>query len=86
MGRLLKPGQDPGDVVFAEKRREDAVRRTTNGIMVRFDLERPARALRASTAAPAPASPYGVSPSLLGTANAHLADGVRAAKRGTPTG
>ena len=35
-GRLLKPGQDPGDVVFAEKRREDAVRRTTNGIMVRF--------------------------------------------------
>jgi hypothetical protein len=25
-GRLLKPGQDPGDVVFAEKRREDAIR------------------------------------------------------------
>jgi hypothetical protein len=35
-GRLLKPGQDPGDVVFAEKRREDAVRRATNGTMVRF--------------------------------------------------
>lgn len=25
-GRLLKPGQDAGDVLFAEKRREDAVR------------------------------------------------------------
>ncbi|MGI5128467.1 type IV toxin-antitoxin system AbiEi family antitoxin domain-containing protein [Pseudonocardia sp. CA-107938] len=27
-GRLLKPGQDPGDVVFEEKRREDAIRDT----------------------------------------------------------
>ncbi len=26
-GRLLRPGQDPGDVVFAEKRREDSIRR-----------------------------------------------------------
>jgi hypothetical protein len=25
-GRLLRPGQDPGDVVIEEKRREDAVR------------------------------------------------------------
>jgi hypothetical protein len=25
-GRFLRPGQDPGDAVFAEKRREDAVR------------------------------------------------------------
>jgi hypothetical protein len=25
-GRLLRPGQEPGDAVFAEKRREDAVR------------------------------------------------------------
>jgi hypothetical protein len=25
-GRLLRPGQDPGDVVFQEKRREDAIR------------------------------------------------------------
>ena len=25
-GRLLKPGQDPGEVVFQEKRREDAIR------------------------------------------------------------
>jgi hypothetical protein len=25
-GRLLRPGQQPGDVVFAEKRREDALR------------------------------------------------------------
>lgn len=35
-GRLLKPGQDPGDVVFAEKRREDDVRRATGGTMVRW--------------------------------------------------
>lgn len=27
-GRLLAPGQDPGEVVFAEKRREDAIRAT----------------------------------------------------------
>ena len=27
-GRLLKPGQDGGDVVFEEKRREDAIRGT----------------------------------------------------------
>ena len=25
-GRLLRPGQDPGDIVFEEKRREDAIR------------------------------------------------------------
>ncbi len=25
-GRLLKPGQDPGDVVYDEKRREDMLR------------------------------------------------------------
>jgi very-short-patch-repair endonuclease len=25
-GRLLRPGQEPGDVVFDEKRREDAIR------------------------------------------------------------
>jgi hypothetical protein len=35
-GRLLKPGQDPGDVVFAEKRREDDIRRVTNGTVVRW--------------------------------------------------
>lgn len=34
-GRLLKPGQEPGDVVFEEKRREDALRRTTG-----FSVER----------------------------------------------
>lgn len=34
-GRLLKPGQDPGDVVFAEKRREDRIRGVTDGIVVR---------------------------------------------------
>lgn len=28
-GRLLKPGQSPGDVVFAEKRREDLLREVT---------------------------------------------------------
>jgi hypothetical protein len=35
-GRLLKPGQEPGDVVFAEKRREDLVRSATGGTMVRY--------------------------------------------------
>jgi hypothetical protein len=35
-GRLLKPGQQAGDVVFAEKRREDEVRRATGGTMVRW--------------------------------------------------
>jgi hypothetical protein len=34
-GRLLKPGQLPGDVVFEEKRREDALRRATG-----FTVER----------------------------------------------
>lgn len=27
-GRLLRPGQDPGDAVFEEQRREDAIRDT----------------------------------------------------------
>lgn len=53
-GRLLKENEQPGDVVFAEKRREDAIRRATGGIVVRFtwaDLfagSEPARQLRAS--------------------------------------
>lgn len=34
-GRLLRPGQDPGDVVFAEKVREDAIRADDHG-MVRW--------------------------------------------------
>src|SRR4051812_25467198 len=34
-GRLLKPGQLPGDVLFEEKRREDALRRATG-----FSVER----------------------------------------------
>ena len=34
-GRLLKPGQEPGDVVFEEKRREDAMRAERYG-MVRW--------------------------------------------------
>lgn len=34
-GRLLKPGQDPGEVVFGEKRREDALRDATGFRMVR---------------------------------------------------
>jgi hypothetical protein len=29
-GRLLKPGQDPGEVVFEEKRREDRIREAAN--------------------------------------------------------
>jgi hypothetical protein len=44
-GRLLRPGQDAGDAVFAEKRREDAIRDENWG-MVRWvwaDLRRPDR-------------------------------------------
>ena len=43
-GRLLKPGQEPGEVVFAEKRREDLLRELTGYGMVRLiwsDYERP---------------------------------------------
>jgi hypothetical protein len=43
-GRLLKPGQDPGEVVFAEKQREDELREITGSSMVRLtwaDYERP---------------------------------------------
>ena len=32
-GRLLKPGQDVGDVVYAEKRREDAIRDEDLGVV-----------------------------------------------------
>jgi hypothetical protein len=35
-GRLLKPGEEPGDVVFREKCREDALREVTDYRMVRF--------------------------------------------------
>ena len=38
-GALLKPGQSASDVVFAEKSREDAIRRATGGTMVRFVCE-----------------------------------------------
>lgn len=44
-GRLLKPGQEPGDVVFAEKRREDRIREITGFTVVRLtwtDLGQPA--------------------------------------------
>jgi hypothetical protein len=43
-GRLLRPGQDPGDAVFEEKLREDALRDEGWG-MVRWvwaELARPA--------------------------------------------
>jgi hypothetical protein len=43
-GRLLEPGQQPGDVVFAEKQREDLLREITGFVMVRFvwaDYSRP---------------------------------------------
>ena len=43
-GRLLRPGQDPGEVVFAEKRREDLLREITGYRMVRLvweDYRRP---------------------------------------------
>jgi hypothetical protein len=45
-GRLLKPGEDPGDAVFREKRREDLLRRLTGWRFVRLvwaDLQRPER-------------------------------------------
>lgn len=45
-GRLLKRGEEAGDVVFAEKRREDMVRRLTGfscGRLVWQDLSRPAQ-------------------------------------------
>jgi hypothetical protein len=43
-GGLLRPGLEPGDVVFAEKRREDELREITGMSMVRLvwqDYERP---------------------------------------------
>ncbi len=43
-GRLLKPGQDVGQVVFAEKQREDLIRAVTDCRLVRItwsDFERP---------------------------------------------
>ncbi|MBB6629265.1 type IV toxin-antitoxin system AbiEi family antitoxin domain-containing protein [Nocardioides sp. KIGAM211] len=48
-GRLLKDGQEPGPVVFAEKQREDLLREVTDMRMIRIvwsDFERP-RLLRA---------------------------------------
>lgn len=42
--RLLKPGQEPGDVVFAEKQREDELRELTGFSMIRLiwsDYDRP---------------------------------------------
>ena len=46
--RLVKPGEDPGDVVFREKRREDELREITGWPMVRYvyaDLYSPAHAV-----------------------------------------
>ncbi|MFD0806729.1 hypothetical protein ACFQ0K_11585 [Nocardioides caeni] len=43
-GRLLRDGQEPGDAVFDEKKREDLLREETGWPMVRFvwrDYERP---------------------------------------------
>lgn len=48
-GRLLKPGQEPGDVVFQEKLREDALRRATGWALERAtwaDLSRPVETAR----------------------------------------
>ncbi len=45
-GRLLRPGEDPGDAVFREKRREDLMRRLTGWRMIRLvwaDLHHPER-------------------------------------------
>jgi hypothetical protein len=43
-GRLLKPGQDPGEVVFNEKRREDQLREVLDAWMIRLvwsDFDQP---------------------------------------------
>ena len=43
-GRLLQPGQDAGEVVFAEKQREDDLREITGCSMIRLvwsDYDRP---------------------------------------------
>ena len=48
-GRLLRPGQDAGDVVFQEKLREDALRRATGWAVERAtwsDLSRPVETAR----------------------------------------
>ncbi|MDP2773874.1 MAG: type IV toxin-antitoxin system AbiEi family antitoxin domain-containing protein [Nocardioides sp.] len=48
-GRLLKPGQEPGDVVFAEKQREDRLREVTGFRVVRIiwsDYDRPRLTVR----------------------------------------
>jgi hypothetical protein len=44
-GRLLRPGQQAGDVVFAEKRREDEIRELTGATVIRLvwsDFDAPA--------------------------------------------
>lgn len=58
-GRLVEPGREPGDVVFAEKRREDLIRELTSMTLIRltwsdFDsprttAQRIARQLRLAT-------------------------------------
>lgn len=48
-GRLLKEGQDPGEVVFREKKREDDLREVTGAWMIRLtwdDLDQPAATAR----------------------------------------
>lgn len=43
-GRLLQPGQDPGEVVFSEKHREDRMREASRCAMIRLiwsDYDRP---------------------------------------------
>ncbi len=48
-GRLLRPGEEPGDAVFREKVREDALRRVTGYSMIRLtwsDLYRGAETAR----------------------------------------
>ena len=51
-GRLLRPGQEPGDAVFEEKRREDAIRDEGWGVVrwVWSDLQVPHRLADPGTA------------------------------------
>ena len=53
-GRLLRPGETPGDAVFREKQREDEMRRLTGWVFVRLiwsDLGRPRVTARTDPAA-----------------------------------
>ena len=67
-GRLLRPGQEPGDAVFEEKRREDAIRDEGWGVVrwVWSDLTVPAPARRPGSASAESGRPRSSGDQLLG--------------------